>query len=235
MTITHPPPLVEGPCMQPMVCWRHWSYEQPQWLTSRSHQQTRRQSNGICNGSHHRGCMACKCHMPWQPLQNHPSGHLGGWATRHGWHRICWMNNIKELTCLPMPELLTRGSLQKSLEEDLCWLSFMPPPPPNTHTHTPLTQSIEGLNWLVLVFSLHGSITQSHNGNKRHVASERVWVSFSPTVNWQGLYSISSRRKYGRVIHPQSTDRVYTAFHLLESIGELLTHSQQIWVVHISA
>ena len=26
-------------------------------------------------------CVVSSCHMPRQPLQNHPSGHLGGWAT----------------------------------------------------------------------------------------------------------------------------------------------------------
>ena len=41
--------------------------------------------------------------------------------------------------------------------------SFMHPPPP------PTTQSVKGLNWIVLVFSLHGHVTQpeSTNGNKR--------------------------------------------------------------------
>ena len=36
------------------------------------------------------------------------------------------------------------------------------------------------------------------------------------------------------ITHPQSTDRVYTAFRLLESMGEFLTHNQRILVVHIS-
>ena len=56
--------------------------------------------------------------------------------------------------------------------------------------------------------------------------------SFSPTVNGQGLYSISPLRKYGRVTHPQSTDRVYTVFRLLERMGELLTHSQRTALIH---
>ena len=29
---------------------------------------------------------------------------------RRGWQRKCWMDDIKEWTCLPMPELLTRAS-----------------------------------------------------------------------------------------------------------------------------
>ena len=35
----------------------------------------------------------------------------GGWC--HGWQRKCWMDNIKEWTSLPMPELLTRASCKK--------------------------------------------------------------------------------------------------------------------------
>ena len=66
-----------------------------------------------------------------------------------------------------------------------------------------------------------------------YVASERVWASHTPTVNGQGLYSISALKKYGPVTHLQSTDRVYTAFRLLESMGKLLTHSKRILVVHM--
>ena len=32
---------------------------------------------------------------------------------RHGWQRKCWMDNMKEWTSLPMPELLTRASCRK--------------------------------------------------------------------------------------------------------------------------
>ena len=34
-------------------------------------------------------------------------------------------------------------------------------------------------------------------------------------------------REYGQITRPQSTDKVYTVFHLLKSMGELLTHSQR--------
>ena len=58
-----------------------------------------------------------------------------------------------------------------------------------------------------------------------HAAFERAWANYSPTVNGQGLYSVSPCRKYERVTQPQSTDRVYTAFRLVESMSELLTQS----------
>ena len=73
LTFTHPVQLVPGEDhagntpwpphihlhwwkvgMQPMICWRHQSYGQQQWWTSRPHQQTRRLSNGIWNWRQHR-------------------------------------------------------------------------------------------------------------------------------------------------------------------------------------
>ena len=72
-------------------------------------------------------------------------------------------------------------------------------------------------------FLAHGQQT----GFIQYFARQKVWVSYSPTVNGLGLYSIPLPRKYGRVTHPQSMDKVYTVFLLLESMGELLTHSQR--------
>ena len=61
--------------------------------------------------------------MPWQPLQNHLSQNKKGrWCCRR--QRKCWINNIKEWTSLPMPELN-------------CWIIphlLPPPPPPNNPT-----------------------------------------------------------------------------------------------------
>ena len=51
-------------------------------------------------------------HTPLQPLQNHPSGHFGGWVMPRSAEK-CWMDNIKEWTSLPMPELLTSAPAEK--------------------------------------------------------------------------------------------------------------------------
>ena len=69
-------------------------------------------------------------------------GTLEGWQC-HGWQRKCWMDNTSEWTSLPMPEVLTRASCKKRLEEDLCWINphISPPPLPQ------LTQVVKGLNW----------------------------------------------------------------------------------------
>ena len=56
--------------------------------------------------------MVRACHTPWQLLQNHPSGHLGGWVMLWSAEEI-GMNIIKEWTSLPMPELLTRACCRK--------------------------------------------------------------------------------------------------------------------------
>ena len=49
---------------------------------------------------------------------------------RRNRQRKCWMDNIKELTSLPIPEWLRTASLQIRLEEDLrC--RHVPPPPPS--------------------------------------------------------------------------------------------------------
>ena len=59
----------------------------------------------------------------------------GGWVC--GWQRECWMDNIKEWTYPPMPELLTRASCQKDWK-GLCWVA----------PHVPLmSETVKGLNW----------------------------------------------------------------------------------------
>ena len=51
-----------------------------------------------------------------------------GWCC--GWERKCWMDNIKEWTSLPMPELLTRASCRKDCKSISTESSLMSPPPP---------------------------------------------------------------------------------------------------------
>ena len=56
----------------------------------------------------------------------------------HGWQGKCFMDNVKEWTSLPKPELLTGASCWKRLEGDLGWFI--------THV-PPATQSVMELNW----------------------------------------------------------------------------------------
>ena len=83
-------------------------------------------------------CMVRACHTSRQPLQNHLQGILEG-GRRRGRQRNHWMDDIKERTFLPLPELLTRTSCRKDWETIPAESSFM-------FTQRP-TQSVKGLNW----------------------------------------------------------------------------------------
>ena len=57
------------------------------------------------------------------------------------------MDNIKELTSLPMPELLTRAPSRKDWKRISAESSLIyPPPHTHTHTHSSTTKSLKGLN-----------------------------------------------------------------------------------------
>ena len=64
-------------------------------------------------------CMVQACHMPNSLSKMILQGTLEG-GQCHGQQRRCWMDNIKKWTSLPMPELLSKASRRKRLEEDLC-------------------------------------------------------------------------------------------------------------------
>ena len=67
-------------------------------------------------------CMVRACHTPRQPLQNHPSGHLGRWATPWTAEEMLDGQHQEWAFLLPMPEWLSRASCRKRLKEDLCWI-----------------------------------------------------------------------------------------------------------------
>ena len=66
-----------------------------------------------------RGGMARAYHMPQQPLQNHPSGHLGGWATP--WSAEEALGRQQQRVGIPASfRTAHKGLLQRRLKEDLC-------------------------------------------------------------------------------------------------------------------
>ena len=100
-------------------------------------------SFGNCQGTD--TCMVRACHTPRQPLQNPEgsSGRLGGWSTpRRGRQRKWWLDNIKEWTHLPMPEVLTRASCRKDWKR----LSAESPNMTLPHPQPPRFQSVKGLD-----------------------------------------------------------------------------------------
>ena len=64
-------------------------------------------------------CMVQACHMPQQPLRNHPSKHLGGWVTPWSAEKI--LDGQHQRVDTPAhARTAHKGLLQKRLEEDLC-------------------------------------------------------------------------------------------------------------------
>ena len=93
------------------------------------------------------------CHTPWQPLQNHLSGHLGGWA-------MPWLaeemldGQHQRVDISAHARTGHKGLLQKRLEEDLCWIV----------PHVP--QSVQGLTWTEMtVYILKLKVVFLRNGN----------------------------------------------------------------------
>ena len=84
--------------------------------------------------------MVRACHTPRQPLQNHPSGHFGGWATP--WSAEEMLDGQHHRVNIPAQARAARGDLpQKRLEDDLCLIvPHVTPRPP------PTTRSLKGLN-----------------------------------------------------------------------------------------
>ena len=77
------------------------------------------------------------CLMPRQPLQNHSSGLLGGWAMP--WSAEEMLDGQHQRLDIPAPARTAHKSLlQRRLDEDLCWIVLRVPPP---------TQSVKGPNW----------------------------------------------------------------------------------------
>ena len=73
-------------------------------------------SSGNCQDTE--TCMVLACHTPRQPLQNHPSGHPGGWATP--WSAEKMLDGQNQREDIPArARTAHRGLLQNRLEEDL--------------------------------------------------------------------------------------------------------------------
>ena len=123
---------------------------QEQWLgveQDQLHSGSTGTSSGNCLETE--TCMVWACYMPEQHLQNHPSGHLWGWATL--WLAKDMLDGQHQRVDVPAhAKAPHNGLLQKRLEQDLYWIVHHAPdpfPPPSTST---TTQSIKGLNWTEL-------------------------------------------------------------------------------------
>ena len=121
-----------------------------------------------CQGTN--TCMIRACHTSRQPLQNHFSGHLGGWATPRS-AKKCWMDNTREWTSLPMQVLLTLAYCRKHWKRISADWSVMSPRRPNR------SRDWIELNWtdLLRLTWLSLSIYESVWTVRRHPRADRHW------------------------------------------------------------
>ena len=133
--------------------------------------QLSRWSTGISSGNYQETetCMVRACHTPRQPLQNSPSGHLGGCATpwsaeamldeQHQSGHPCPCQNCWQG---PPAEKTGRGN------EDLCWIV----------SHVPLaTQTLKGLNWTELPPYLSALLSTYQTVRTRRSSGEKFLKS----------------------------------------------------------
>ena len=103
-------------------------------------------------------CMVWACHTPQQPVQNHPSGHLGGWTTR--WSAEELLNGqYQRVDILAHARTAYTDLMRKRLRENLC--RIVPHVPPTT-------QSDKGLNWTDTILNLL-LVTSSVNKTTWHI------------------------------------------------------------------
>ena len=110
------------------------------WVRSEINILVRQPEPLLATGKRRKLCMLRACHTPRQFLQNHPSGHLWGWATP--WSAEETLNRQHQRVDIPAHDrTANNGLLQKRLKEDLCWI--VPHVPPTT-------QSGKGQKWTEL-------------------------------------------------------------------------------------
>ena len=67
-------------------------------------------------------------HTPWQPLQSHSSGHLGGWMIMWSAEEMLAGRQHQRVDIPVYARTAHKGFLQKRQEEDLCWIIPHVPP-----------------------------------------------------------------------------------------------------------
>ena len=128
-------------------------------------------------------CMIQACYMPQQPLQNHPSGHLGGWAMP--WLAEEMLHGQHQKVDIPaQARTAHKGLLQKRLGEDLCRIVLHVPP---------MTQLVKELNWT--------------EWNERYFAHYLVQTTIQKSkLNWIRSYPTPPKKKiittFPNVVNP---------------------------------
>ena len=116
-------------------------------------------------------CTVRTCHTPGQPPQNHPSGHLGGWATP--WSADEMLDGQHQrMDTSAHASIDHKGLLQKRPEKDLCWII------PN------VPQSVKGLNWTGISQSCPSTLLAVSQNTPFHYSK-----LISGTLLWLGTYT----------------------------------------------
>ena len=123
--------------MRKLLRISYFEHKTNDWVRSKINFLVAPQKPVLENCQETKPCMVRTCHTPRQPLQNHPSEHLGGWATPSSAEKM--LDGQHQRVDIPAhARTAHKGLLQKRLEEDLCYIVLHVPP---------TTQSVKGLNW----------------------------------------------------------------------------------------
>ena len=96
--------------------------------------------------------MVRACHTPRQPLQNHPSWHLGGWATP--WSAVKMVDGRHQRLGIPANTRTAHNGLLKKGWKRISAESSVMPLLPSPHFHL-TTQSVKGLKSNELKLDFH--------------------------------------------------------------------------------
>ena len=98
------------------------------------------------------------CHMPIQPLQCYPSGHLGGWATLWSAEEML-DGQHQRMDNRAHARTAHKGLLQKRVEEDLCRIiPHVPPPPRQSNRSRDWTKHHHFYQSTIIMTTLHNDV-----------------------------------------------------------------------------
>ena len=134
-----------------------------------------RTSSGNCQETE--TCLVQACHTPRQLLQNHPLGHLGGWATP--WSAEKMLDGHYQRVDIPAHcTAAHKGLLQKRLEEDLCWI---------VPRVLPTIRSGKGLNWTELCAI---TLVWKHHNMQDPTRARLLWVQVLWSIFWTQMTNV---------------------------------------------
>ena len=215
-------------------CWRkllrisYWEHKINDWMRSKINFFAGPQEPLLSAAKRHKhawyGHVTCRDSLSRTILQ----GNLeDGW--HQGQQRECWMDNIKELTWLPVPELLTRASCRKDWKRISAELSLLPSRWPN-----------QSRDWTVLEIHCVGSIQLYYCFNTDKInwcAENKIWLEYFFCRRWNSLWKFVAADKNERSSLLSCAVRIFIqSIELLDRALWLVDHftSDQSWLSVLS-